>query len=67
MDEKNNKKKKKYTQKQIAERLGLSQSYVCKLLNGKQQPSLPVALRINSVLGVPLESLVRKDNHADRN
>ena len=47
------------TQAEMAERLGLSQGQISKLVNGKIQPSLDLALRIARYARVPVESLVR--------
>lgn len=49
------------TQVQLAEDLGKSQAFISKLLRGLTQPSLDEALRIASIVGVPVESLVSKD------
>ena len=42
----------------LAERLGVSRSYVSLIAAGKRQPSLSLALRIESVTGVPIAALV---------
>jgi transcriptional regulator with XRE-family HTH domain len=51
------------TQKQLAARLGRSQAYISKIINGLQQPRLHEALRISAETGVPVESLVSKNRN----
>jgi DNA-binding XRE family transcriptional regulator len=46
------------TQDFLAEKLGVSRSYVSLLASGERQPALPLALRIEALTGVPVESLV---------
>lgn len=48
----------KDTQQGLAEALGVSESYVSRLLNGERTPSLAVALRAARLVGLPLEQLV---------
>jgi transcriptional regulator with XRE-family HTH domain len=48
------------TQEQFARRLGISQSYMSKLIRGLQEPPLKLALRISRLARVPLESLVAR-------
>jgi transcriptional regulator with XRE-family HTH domain len=50
------------TQAQLAARLQRTQAYVSKLVNGLQQPPLDEALRIAGICGVPVESLVTREN-----
>ena len=47
------------TQVEMARALGLSQGQISKLVNGLQQPSLDLALRIARYAHIPVESLVR--------
>lgn len=42
----------------LAEKLGISRSYVTLLSAGDRQPSLTLALRIQALTGVPAEALV---------
>lgn len=42
----------------LAKQLGVSRSYVTLLIAGDRQPSLPLALAIERVTGVPAASLV---------
>jgi transcriptional regulator with XRE-family HTH domain len=46
------------TQTDFASRLGLSQSYVSRLVNGECVPGLRLALRIAAEAKVPVESLL---------
>lgn len=46
------------TQDALAEKLSVSRSYVSLIAAGKRQPSLLLALRIESLTGVPVASLV---------
>lgn len=50
------------TQADLAARLGKSQPFISKLLNGLIQPSLHEALRISERCGVPVESLVTRES-----
>lgn len=47
------------TQERFARRLGISQSYMSKIISGKAEPPLTLALRITKAARVPMESLVR--------
>jgi len=42
----------------LAKELGVSESYISFISAGKRQPSLALALRIESITGVPAASLV---------
>lgn len=46
------------SKRSLAKRLDVSESYVSLIAAGKRQPSLAVALRIESLTGVPAEALV---------
>lgn len=48
------------TQERLAERLGITQSYMSKIVRNLQQPELKLALLIAKKTHVPLESLIRK-------
>jgi transcriptional regulator with XRE-family HTH domain len=50
------------TQAQYAALLGLSQSYLSRLVNGVLEPPLHVAVRVAERAGVPVESLVAPRN-----
>lgn len=47
------------TQEAFAVRMGRSQSWVSKVKNRTQEPSIAEALKISRLTGVPLESLTR--------
>lgn len=50
------------TQAALADRLGRSQAFISKLVNGITQPSLDEALRISRICRVPVESLVTRES-----
>jgi DNA-binding XRE family transcriptional regulator len=50
----------KTTQEVFAWRLGITQSALSMIVNGKRAPRLPLALKIHDLTGVPLEALLRK-------
>ena len=50
---------KGYTQDLLAQKTGISQSYISKLCNGKCVPTLDRAYLIATALDVPLEALIR--------
>ena len=55
-------KKANLTQKQMAEKLGISESYYCQLENGNRRMSLNMALDISAILCVnPNEIFFAKD------
>jgi transcriptional regulator with XRE-family HTH domain len=41
----------------VAKKLGISESYLSLLVDGKRTPSLPLALRISKLTGVPVDAL----------
>ena len=47
------------TQRQLAERLGVSRAYVSLIASGDRQPALDLAVLIEELTGVPVESLVK--------
>ena len=49
------------TQEQLARKLGISQGHMSRLARGLQQPSLDLALQIERIARVPLESLLRRE------
>lgn len=53
-------KERGHTQQKLARRLGISQPYMSNITNNIQQPPLDLALRISTLVGVPLESLLRE-------
>ena len=48
------------TQAEFGERVGLNQSQVSKILNGRIRPSLALALQIADSARVPVESLLHR-------
>lgn len=46
-----------YTQKEMAEILGIGQPAVCKIETGRQMPALKTALQIAKILDLNLENL----------
>ena len=46
-----------YTQKEMAEMLGIGQPAVCKIETGRQQPALKTALQIARILNLKLDDL----------
>jgi transcriptional regulator with XRE-family HTH domain len=50
------------SQVELAARLGRSQAFVSKLVNGLTQPSLTEALRIASICRIPVETLVTRES-----
>lgn len=48
-------KKKKYTQQDIGDLVGISRSYYTEIERGKKTPSGKVAIRISKVLGIKPE------------
>ena len=47
----------RWSQADLAERLGVSRQTVIAIENGKYDPSLPLAFRIARLFGQPIESL----------
>ena len=45
------------TQRELARQLGISKSHLSMIVNGDRQPSLPLALLIEEVTGVPVATL----------
>lgn len=46
-------------QADIAKRLGVSQSYLSLLVDGKRTPSMAVAAKLHRELGIPVEAWTR--------
>lgn len=51
--------KSKITQKELAEKIGVSHYWVCKLENGKKNTTLKLLLSIGDVLKVDLSDLLK--------
>jgi len=54
----------KTTAKQLAERLGISDSYMSMLRLGKRRPSPQLAQKIEAVTGIPFKTLLLKEGEA---
>jgi transcriptional regulator with XRE-family HTH domain len=52
------------TQQEFADILGVSQSYISRVANGIQEPSLEMALQISEKANIPIESLVQNASPA---
>ena len=53
-------KQKKITSRTLAPAIGISETYVSYLLNGKKSPTFKLAEKIAAYLGVPIEALITK-------
>ncbi|MEM4546838.1 MAG: helix-turn-helix transcriptional regulator [Nitrososphaerota archaeon] len=60
-------KKKEITQKELAERLGVSQPYISMLERGKRFPTLRIAMKLADIFGVPIEQLFPKRKEGEEN
>lgn len=54
------------TQQSLAERVGVAQSHISRIVNGSAEPSLELALRIAEFANIPVESLLPDTNSASR-
>jgi transcriptional regulator with XRE-family HTH domain len=50
------------TEKQLADRIGVSQAFVSMLKRGEKRPSPKLAQRIESVTGIPFRALLLDSN-----
>ena len=50
-----------WSQQDLAERLEVSRQSVNAIETGKYDPSLPLALRISDLFGLPIEAIFLKD------
>lgn len=46
-------KKQKKNQGEFAQELGISEAFLSQILSGKRQPSLPLAVKLEELTGVP--------------
>ncbi len=46
--------------KQLAHKLGISESYMCMLRSGRRRPSPDLAQKIETVTGIPFKKLLLK-------
>ena len=53
-------KQKKITSRTLAPAIGISETYVSYLLNGKKSPTFKLVEKIAAYLGVPIEALITK-------
>ena len=56
---------RRWSQADLAERLGVSRQTVNAIENERYDPSLPLAFRIEEVLGVPIQEVFQYDGEAD--
>jgi transcriptional regulator with XRE-family HTH domain len=49
-----------HTQRAIAERLGVTEAHLSRLISGERQPSLPLAVKISELTGVPASDLLSR-------
>jgi transcriptional regulator with XRE-family HTH domain len=54
----------KTTQAQFAERVGVQQTAISRIVNGARVPRLALAMRIAAEANIPLESLIPRDGKA---
>lgn len=52
---------RKWTQADLAERIGVSRNAVNSIENGRFDPSLPMAYRFSDVFGLPVEDIFPKE------
>lgn len=52
------------TGKQLADRLGISDSYMSMLRLGKRRPSPQLAQKIEAITGIPFKTLLLKEGEA---
>jgi putative transcriptional regulator len=55
---------RRWSQAELAERLGVSRQTVNAIENEKYDPSLPLAFRIGAVFGLPIEDVFLYDGEA---
>lgn len=53
-------KAKRWSQKQLSIRSGVSQTYISELEADKKQPTIPVAQKLARALGISLAELLKK-------
>lgn len=51
-------KENNFSQKEVSEKTGISQTHLSQIESGKKNPSLLAATRLASAFGVPLDSLL---------
>lgn len=50
--------RRELTQRDVARRMGITHTYLSKLVNGKQEWTRPLALAFASVTGIPLAAII---------
>ena len=50
---------KKISQKELAETIGISESVMARIVNGKKMPSVEKLIRISNALGVTMDELLK--------
>jgi transcriptional regulator with XRE-family HTH domain len=48
------------SQKEFAEKLGISQNFLSYLESGQRRPSLKMVIKFSKILNVPIDSIVEK-------
>lgn len=56
-------KKNKYTQKMIAQEIGVTRNYIALIETGKRIPSLSVLARFSRIVNLAIEDLISEENH----
>lgn len=53
--------KRRMTQKQLAENLGISESYYCTIENGKRMNRLDIEIiaKLSVIFGIPMDKIIR--------
>jgi len=56
---------KKWSQKKLSEMAGVSQTYISELEAGKKHPTVPIAQKLATALGVSLSGLLNENEELD--
>lgn len=57
----NFRKEKGWSQKELSDKAGVSQTYISELEAGKKQPTVLIALKLATALGVTLSELLNEE------
>ena len=62
-------KEKNLTQKELARKLDVSESYYNQIENGERQKKMDISLvnRLSLVLGIPITTIIKHENELRRN
>ena len=62
-------KEKNLTQKELARKLDVSESYYNQIENGERQKNMDISLvnRLSLVLGIPITTIIKHENELRRN